>query len=122
MYHFINENKKIFVFLLFFIFLLIGVLLFKDFGIAIDEDNSRVNGFVSLKYIYEIFVPENIYIIGTMNTADKSLVQIDAALRRRFAFAELLPNPSVLDSPQFSKARKYKNILENLNKKILEGL
>jgi 5-methylcytosine-specific restriction protein B len=67
------------------------------------------------------FVPKNIYVIGTMNTADKSLVQIDAALRRRFAFAELLPDPSVLDKPKFVKARKYKSILEELNYKILSG-
>ncbi len=41
-------------------------------------------------------VPENVYVIGTMNTADKSLIQMDLALRRRFSFVEMLPEPELL--------------------------
>ncbi|HUP27669.1 MAG TPA: AAA family ATPase [Chloroflexia bacterium] len=43
------------------------------------------------------FVPENVLLIGTMNSTDRSLAIVDFALRRRFRFIDLEPNPQVLD-------------------------
>jgi hypothetical protein len=49
------NKENIFIFFFFLILLITGTCLFSDYGISIDEDNSRVNGFVSLKYILELF-------------------------------------------------------------------
>lgn len=46
----------------------------------------------------KITVPDNLYIIGTMNTADKSVGNIDYAIRRRFIFFDLLPDENVIKS------------------------
>ena len=43
-------------------------------------------------------VPSNLYVMGTMNTADRSVGSLDAAIRRRFAFLRVDPNPSVVGS------------------------
>ena len=81
----------------------------KDFFFIIDEinrgnlskifgellmliENSYRGKEIKLAYTDELFtVPKNLYIIGMMNTADRSLAMIDYALRRRFSFFEMLP-------------------------------
>jgi 5-methylcytosine-specific restriction protein B len=70
---------------------------------------------VTLPSSRELFaVPPNLYILGTMNTADKSLALLDVALRRRFEFEELAPNFSVCDG----LTDEMKVVLNRLNDRI----
>ena len=51
----LNSNKNLIIFLFFLIFLLFGTFIFPDYGISIDEDNTRIHGLLSLEYIFKIF-------------------------------------------------------------------
>lgn len=66
-------------------------------------------------------VPKNVYIVGTMNTADRSITNLDTALRRRFSFKEFLPNPSILNKNIIKKNNKdieLDKVLRVLNQRI----
>lgn len=90
----------------------------KIFGelLMLIEDTHRGEK-INLAYSGEEFcVPENVYIIGMMNTADRSLAMIDYALRRRFSFFEMQP---AFENDKFKKIIKGKN-LEKVVEKIIE--
>ena len=69
--------------------------IFGELLLLIEKDKRGKSNAINLSYSNNIeekfYIPENVYIIGTMNTADRSLSMVDYALRRRFAFFNILP-------------------------------
>lgn len=63
-------------------------------------------------------VPNNVYIIGTMNTADRSVEALDTALRRRFSFEEMMPDKSLLSGKTVCEV-DLGELLDTLNKRIV---
>lgn len=77
---------------------------------------------LTLPYSGESFgVPRNLYIIGTMNTADRSIALLDTALRRRFEFVEMMPDSEYLKDKKISDSRntiELDRLLESMNNRI----
>lgn len=98
----------------------------KIFGelFMLIENDKRGNSLQLLYSDEKFFVPKNVYILGIMNTADRSLAMLDYALRRRFAFYEMKPGfrtDGFIEyriAKQNSKLDALINRVENLNEII----
>lgn len=91
--------------------------------ITLIEDSRRDGGpertVVKLPYSDKDFsVPGNLYLIGTMNTADRSIELLDTALRRRFVFRELMPDTNHSDLPEDVGGVDCRRLLRTINERI----
>jgi len=92
--------------------------------ITLIEKDKRLGAqqetIVNLPYSKDDFgVPANLILIGTMNTADRSIEALDSALRRRFTFIEKAPEPELLDKPGYKSEKvDLKAMLKAINCRI----
>lgn len=96
----------------------------KIFGelITLIEDCKRIGADEEMRARLpysgkEFGVPNNVYLLGTMNTADRSIALIDTALRRRFKFVEMQPDVELLNGIEVEGVR-IRELLEMINKRI----
>lgn len=76
---------------------------FGELIYALEYRNEAIETPYEVEKSSKITVPDNLYIIGTMNTADKSVGNIDYAIRRRFIFFDLLPNADAIKNDYAQK-------------------
>ena len=95
---------------------------FGELITLVEEDKRGVNGYeggLSISLLNpntpgeRFHLPPNLYIIGTLNTADRSIQRLDSAMRRRFDFEEVMPNPDKLSANPL-----LVDFLKTLNKRL----
>jgi 5-methylcytosine-specific restriction protein B len=97
--------------------------IFGELMMLIERDKRGPTHRIPLAYRREgdddFFVPENVFLLGMMNTADRSLAMVDYALRRRFGFVEMEPR---FESPSFHDFLAEKATSEKLQHRISNRL
>ncbi|MBP8792917.1 MAG: AAA family ATPase [Lutibacter sp.] len=85
---------------------------------ALEYRNESVESIYGIDGNNSITIPDNLFIIGTMNTADRSVGHIDYAIKRRFSFVDILPNADVINN---EKSKELFNKVAELFVKEEEG-
>lgn len=103
--------------------------IFGELILGLEPSNRNLGIKTPLSYsLGDLKIPENIYIIATMNSVDRSIAIVDYALRRRFLFYLMMPSSNILEkwvnNPDFKISEILKkrilSLFTNLNKKIKE--
>lgn len=95
--------------------------IFGETILALDR-NYTVTLTREYEGIAEMFLPSNLYIVGTMNTSDRNIAFLDLAIRRRFAFVPLLPNYDFLSEEVILDGYDLGNVLRIINQRIIDTL
>lgn len=86
---------------------------------ALEYRGKKVESMYDIDGDNSLVLPPNLYIIGTMNTADRSVGHIDYAIRRRFAFESILPNIDVIETEKGKT--HFKNVADLFTEEFLSA-
>ena len=95
--------------------------IFGETILTLDRGYS-VNLSKEIDGVSSLSIPQNLYIVGTMNTSDRNIAFLDLAIRRRFAFVKLLPNYELLSTEVSFENYDLGYILKNINQRIIDIL
>ena len=107
MLSFFNNKKNLLTFIFFLTLFFLGYTIYDDYGISIDEDNTRINGFVSLKYLYDFFDTNYRFnlsfrkYLGTDCKTSKENVQLKQQLELMKMCNKVNRNPSLAQNENF---------------------